>query len=179
MLFRSLPVYRFLCDMQHQGKRTFLGFDWGGLADKLSYRPRVRYGNSILSLAAWNIKQEEIAAFYQVSDNELVIKALNWREKRNIPVYVLLSEGDNLPSGWLNRAHKLTGAELTDAYRLPNGAFKATNIGTDIIILKKNSQQASHDITNYFQENPNKVLTTRSEERRVGKECRSRWSPYH
>ena len=22
-------------------------------------------------------------------------------------------------------------------------------------------------------------LTTRSEERRVGKECRSRWSPYH
>ena len=23
------------------------------------------------------------------------------------------------------------------------------------------------------------VLETRSEERRVGKECRSRWSPYH
>ena len=23
------------------------------------------------------------------------------------------------------------------------------------------------------------VTTTRSEERRVGKECRSRWSPYH
>ena len=23
------------------------------------------------------------------------------------------------------------------------------------------------------------VLTSRSEERRVGKECRSRWSPYH
>lgn len=91
----TLPVYRFLCDMQYQGKRTFWGFDWGGLADKLSYRPRVRYGNSILSLAAWNIKQEEIVAFYQVSDNELVIKVSNWRKKRNIPVYVLLSEGDN------------------------------------------------------------------------------------
>ena len=24
-----------------------------------------------------------------------------------------------------------------------------------------------------------KLLATRSEERRVGKECRSRWSPYH
>ena len=23
------------------------------------------------------------------------------------------------------------------------------------------------------------IITTRSEERRVGKECRSRWSPYH
>ena len=28
-------------------------------------------------------------------------------------------------------------------------------------------------------ENKNESLTTRSEERRVGKECRSRWSPYH
>src|SRR2546425_10838356 len=26
---------------------------------------------------------------------------------------------------------------------------------------------------------PARVLTSRSEERRVGKECRSRWSPYH
>ena len=25
----------------------------------------------------------------------------------------------------------------------------------------------------------NLILVTRSEERRVGKECRSRWSPYH
>ena len=27
--------------------------------------------------------------------------------------------------------------------------------------------------------NGNLLITTRSEERRVGKECRSRWSPYH
>src|SRR3712207_9533484 len=27
--------------------------------------------------------------------------------------------------------------------------------------------------------NPRYILTVRSEERRVGKECRSRWSPYH
>ena len=26
---------------------------------------------------------------------------------------------------------------------------------------------------------PAPVVATRSEERRVGKECRSRWSPYH
>ena len=29
------------------------------------------------------------------------------------------------------------------------------------------------------QQQPAQVETTRSEERRVGKECRSRWSPYH
>ena len=32
----------------------------------------------------------------------------------------------------------------------------------------------------YFQkQEPKLYLTCRSEERRVGKECRSRWSPYH
>ena len=29
------------------------------------------------------------------------------------------------------------------------------------------------------EENEQVVLSSRSEERRVGKECRSRWSPYH
>ena len=30
-----------------------------------------------------------------------------------------------------------------------------------------------------FPDHPFKVLMNKSEERRVGKECRSRWSPYH
>ena len=34
----------------------------------------------------------------------------------------------------------------------------------------------SHDAAHYVHEAPAGV---RSEERRVGKECRSRWSPYH
>ena len=94
-----------------------------------------------------------------LGEEEKITRYEDYFVKRSLDV---MNEGGTLamvlPSGWLNRAHKLTGAELTDAYRLPNGAFKATNIGTDIIILKKNSQQPSHDITNYFQENPNKVL---------------------
>ena len=55
-----------------------------------------------------------------------------------------------LPSGWLNRQDKLSSAELSEAYRLPNGAFKATDIGTDIVILRKNSQAQTQDISNYF-----------------------------
>ena len=43
------------------------------------------------------------------------------------------------------------------------------NLDKSIIAYKK--------ILDLFQK-PAK-LTTRSEERRVGKECRSRWSPYH
>lgn len=79
--------------------------------------------------------------------------------KRSLDV---LKEGGTLamvlPSGWLNRQNKLANAELTNAYRLPTGAFKGTQIGTDIIILKKNSQAQIQNISNYFKENNEKVL---------------------
>ena len=41
---------------------------------------------------------------------------------------------------------------------MPNGVFKATDIGTDIIILTKNSNAEKRDISNYFIENPAKIL---------------------
>ena len=56
------------------------------------------------------------------------------------------------------------------------GTF-VTGSGTSSEVLFGNVQvQAAHSI------NANPIwlaATTRSEERRVGKECRSRWSPYH
>lgn len=91
----TLPVYRFLCDMQHQGKRTSFGLGWGELADHLDYRPRIKYGNSILSLASWRVRQDEVSAFSRLSDTELVNSVTVWRMKRNIPSTVLLAEGDN------------------------------------------------------------------------------------
>ena len=36
-----------------------------------------------------------------------------------------------------------------------------------------------YDVLQRYPNNTTRVKTTRSEERRVGKECRSRWSPYH
>src|SRR3712207_3348290 len=41
-------------------------------------------------------------------------------------------------------------------------------------IFQQHSQASRHDYAQAIQ-----VLDIRSEERRVGKECRSRWSPYH
>src|SRR2546421_9403857 len=38
---------------------------------------------------------------------------------------------------------------------------------------------ASGENVSLEQASPRKAPTVRSEERRVGKECRSRWSPYH
>src|SRR5690554_1405838 len=63
-----------------------------------------------------------------------------------------------LPSGWLNRQNKLNNAEISNAFRLPAGSFTGTQIGTDIIVLKKNAQKISNDISNYFEKNPEKIL---------------------
>ena len=45
--------------------------------------------------------------------------------------------------------------------------------------LKEIGNDGSSVFVDYDAEKDSLNRTTRSEERRVGKECRSRWSPYH
>lgn len=63
-----------------------------------------------------------------------------------------------LPSGWINRQINLQNANILEGFRLPNGAFVGTQIGTDIIILKKSNQKISTDISKYFELNPSRIL---------------------
>lgn len=63
-----------------------------------------------------------------------------------------------LPSGWLNRQKKLEDVEIANAYRLPAGSFRGTQIGTDIIILKKSTQKIIIDVSDYFENNPENIL---------------------
>ncbi len=63
-----------------------------------------------------------------------------------------------LPSSWLNRQKKLDGTEISNAFRLPVGAFTGTQIGTDIIILRKNSLKKEENISSYFDLNPDNIL---------------------
>ena len=63
-----------------------------------------------------------------------------------------------LPSGWLNRQTQLKNADLLEGFRLPAGAFAGTQIGTDIIILKKNPRNISTDISSYFDQHPERIL---------------------
>jgi len=75
-----------------------------------------------------------------------------------------------LPSGWLNRQKNLQNASVLDGFRLPNGAFAGTQIGTDIVILRKNTQNISTDISNYFDNNPERILgETREKTNRFGR----------
>ena len=101
--------------------------------------------------------------------------------------------------GFFNAYIKLTGtcetftvsSGQTDAITSENPALSGANINfgtvpassTTAITNKSNVGGAMSGISIKCSKNtPFKVAmtpTTRSEERRVGKECRSRWSPYH
>ena len=48
----------------------------------------------------------------------------------------------------------------------------------DIVIIGDGINTDYLNISEIMEKTPDKI-TPRSEERRVGKECRSRWSPYH
>ena len=53
-------------------------------------------------------------------------------------------------------------------------------VGSAQNIITTTTTKGKHSLTNeYMDENSNTNDLARSEERRVGKECRSRWSPYH
>ena len=45
--------------------------------------------------------------------------------------------------------------------------------------ITQNSKNTKRYLPHDLKTKENAVRTYRSEERRVGKECRSRWSPYH
>jgi len=92
----TIPVYRFLCDMQHQSGRLGLHFSWGTLSESFAYLPRVRYRNTILSSATWKIKQEELNRFMDIKEERQLLKEINdWRIRKMMPQFVLQTERDN------------------------------------------------------------------------------------
>lgn len=108
--FNSMPVYHFLCDMQTQGTRVGIGFNWGALAREYEFLPRLKYKNIILSLAKWVIKTTEFKKIIglEVENKKhkedmsqiLSTKAKltdfrNWRMEKQLPRYLVLPDGDN------------------------------------------------------------------------------------
>ena len=63
-----------------------------------------------------------------------------------------------LPSSWIDRHTKYGGYTIEAAYRLPSGAFEATQVGTDIVVLKKDSSVPTSEHTSYFEQHPDRIL---------------------
>lgn len=86
----SLPVYRFLCDLQNQGCQTNLFVDWTPQRMECRHLPRLVYKNVILSPETWELSHLDI--------KELVTGGLEafdqFREKWGLPDCFVLTEGD-------------------------------------------------------------------------------------
>lgn len=91
--YRSLPVYKFLCDLQGQGLAYSGVWDWGNLA-ALRQLPRVVYKNLVIYKATWKVEEKEMKELPKETGGlqQFIGK---WREERDIPQRVVYKEGDN------------------------------------------------------------------------------------
>lgn len=89
----SLPIYKFLCDLQSQGTAYPNIWDWGQLSS-LKSLPRVVYKNLILQNARWKIEEKDIQDI-PTQTSEYKSYFYTFRKKWNIPQRVVYTEGDN------------------------------------------------------------------------------------
>lgn len=94
--YNSLPIYNFLGDLQTQGKRIGLWFDWGLLENECSFLPRIKYKNIIFYPATWNIQKDEIKKCIDAKNDDLMYSEFQAvRNKLKLPLHVVLDDGDN------------------------------------------------------------------------------------
>lgn len=90
-----IPIYRFLCDLQHQRITGGLSCGWSGLLAAYDYLPRIQYKDIILSRELWRIKQEEVEGMDKLSDSELTVRFREFLQERQIPTKVIIPDSDN------------------------------------------------------------------------------------
>ncbi|MGE0078310.1 MAG: lantibiotic dehydratase family protein [Bacteroidales bacterium] len=94
--FNAQPIYRFLCELQTQNKRNFLGFTWNHLGNSSEFLPRLVYKNNIVSPATWFIKTKELSEIAGLKNSpQFMTKWLEFKAAKAIPDDVLVTEGDN------------------------------------------------------------------------------------
>jgi hypothetical protein len=97
----SLPVYRFLCDLQYQGICSNLGFSWGSIDRESLHLPRIIYKNMILHPAMWNIPASDLKKFTEsIKEDARWCSIQELRKKFRMPMEILLCQGDN--ELWIN-----------------------------------------------------------------------------
>jgi hypothetical protein len=89
----SLPIYQFLCELQSDNKRSWIGFQWNSIHKAQTFLPRVTYGTTIISKARWNV---ETSVFKKIVEQKRNLNAFStWQSSLQLPDDVELVEGDN------------------------------------------------------------------------------------
>ncbi|AJW63514.1 hypothetical protein VO54_02042 [Elizabethkingia miricola] len=93
----DLDIYKFLCELQHQRKRSFIGFSYGALANLYSFIPRFEYKGIVISEARWFINSDEIQKIKKMAEHkdELLKNIEELWTRHQLPRYVLFVYGDN------------------------------------------------------------------------------------
>ncbi len=90
-----IPVYRFLADMQFQGKTSGLRCWWSGQIAEMDYLPRIEYNDIILARQQWRVNPSEVAGFEKLSNEALIDKIKTLMVSRRVPQHVIVPDGDN------------------------------------------------------------------------------------
>ena len=95
-MLSSLPIYRFLCDLQHQDLKKGYVFSWDILEDIFIFLPRVTLNGIVLFPSTWNIYVKDIEHLFGIkNDLELIDQVNIWRESIKLPEQVKFVESDN------------------------------------------------------------------------------------
>lgn len=151
----ALPVYQFLCDLQTQNKRGSLHFNWGALQKIHTQLPRVKYKDTILSLAQWNFKKEHVDHLISSSADNRMALVHAFRDRWSLPRYVVLAEGDHelfidfdkeeLVTVWIDHIKKRMITILKEFIPSKFGVADASghdNFNNQIIALVQNNKPA-------------------------------------
>ena len=170
----TLPVYQFLCDLQYQHISS-TGWHWGMLEHR-PFLPRVSYGKYILSRATWILTKEDVKDCDKKSDDEILFHFAEVVKTKNLPPYVLLSQGDNelllhlhnifCIKLLLAEVNKSGGVRLTESLDRPDQcwiespdghhagefivAFNKHTTATAPAIMQATAQQETDNIKRYF-----------------------------
>jgi hypothetical protein len=93
----TIPVYRFLCDMQHYKIKSDVFFDYSFLMREFSYVPRIIYKNVILSTMKWSTQSDYLLKIKndKKEDPKIIKSITEWRKMHGIPQYAYFVNGDN------------------------------------------------------------------------------------
>ncbi|RRA97745.1 lantibiotic dehydratase [Larkinella rosea] len=106
----SLDVYHFLCALQHQSIRPWLGISMGAASSVFVFLPRIVLDNIVLAEARWNCRAQQVkplvTAFKKADWAGLKTGIERWREQYRIPRHICLLDHDNelyidLENPWL------------------------------------------------------------------------------